>query len=230
MDRILILDNSTDHSVYTPADHWKPLLLFPFDEFKASDCELPSSLDPYSHIIVTGSPASVLDEGDWIASEQDLIRTAVNEGKVMLGSCFGHQLIAKSIFGSGVVRRREKPEIGWYIEIIKSDPLLGESGQIIHALLLHYDEVCNLPEDKATVLARSSECDILAFKVRHRPVWGIQPHFEIGIVEALKLIEILAGDELPEPKYFLKTSQSIPRDSGWGVPLIREFQKIKPVS
>ena len=55
MDRILILDNAIDHTVYDPLEHWKPLLLLPFDSFRASAGELPSSLDAYSHIILTGS-------------------------------------------------------------------------------------------------------------------------------------------------------------------------------
>jgi GMP synthase-like glutamine amidotransferase len=40
-----------------------------------------------------------------------------------------------------------------------------------------------------SIIARSEECDILAFKVKDRPVWGIQPHFEMGIVEGLKYID-----------------------------------------
>ena len=230
MNRILILDNSTDREVYNPVEHWKPLLLFPFDAYAASSGEFPSSLDPYSHVLVTGSPVSILEEDNWMVSEQEIIRAAVGEGKVILGSCFGHQLIARSLFGKEVVRKREKPEIGWDITVIETDPLLGEAGRTLNALILHFDEVCNLPDDRAAVLARSSECDTLAFKVRGKPVWGIQPHPEIGIVESLKLIEILAGDQLPEPKYFLKASPSLPRDSGWVVALMREFQKVQPDS
>jgi len=230
MNRILILDNSIDHKAYNPLEHWKPLLLFPFDSFRASAGELPPSLDSYSHILLTGSEASVVDEAGWMGAEQKLIRAAVKEGKVILGSCFGHQIIARSLFGAETVRRREKIEIGWDIEVCQSDPLLGESGQIINGLILHYDEVCNLPDGEADVLARSSECDALAFKVRQKPVWGVQPHLEMGIVEGLKLIEILAGDQLPEPKYFIKTCPSFPKDSGWIVPLMREFQKIRPES
>ncbi len=231
MNRILILDNSTDYSVYRPLEHWKPLLLFPFDSFHASAGELPSRLDPYSHMILTGSQASVLENADWMVAEMELIRLAVETGKVILGVCFGHQMIAGSLFGMSAVRKRENPEVGWPdIEVIKSDPLLGESGQIINCFVLHFDEVCHLPEEKVTVLARSSECSILSFKLKHRPVWGIQPHPEIGIVEGLNLIKILVGSELLEKQYLSHAAQSSPKDSGWIVPLIREFQKIRPDS
>lgn len=229
MNRILFLDNIIDRNVSNPLKHFPPLMIYPFDVFHASAGELPSSLDPYSHIILTGSEASVFDEEDWQIEEQKLIRTAVEEGKVILGSCHGHQLIALSLFGKNAVRRRDKIEIGWEMEVLQSDPLLGEPGQIINTLILHYDEVCNLPEDKADVLARSSECDVLAFKVRHKPVWGIQPHPEIGIVESMKLIEDYGSDHLPDPKYYITTSRTLPKDSGWIVPLMREFQKIQPI-
>lgn len=229
MNRILILDNSIDHSVYQPLEHWKPLLLFPFDSFHVSAGELPSSLDPYSHIIVTGSEASVLDKADWIVAEEELVRTGVRKGRVILGSCFGHQMIARSLFGINSVKRMEKAEIGWSgIEVVKSDSLVGQSDQIIHSFVLHFDEVCNLPKHEATVLARSSRSGIQAFKLRRRPVWGIQPHPEIGIVEGLRLLAKLLGRELCQRQYLLQTRQSGPKDSGWIVPLMRAFQKTRP--
>ena len=229
MNRILILDNSTEPDIYNPVGHWKPLLTYPVDVYTASSGKLPATIDRYSHIIATGSPASVLAEADWMLREQALIRRAVSAGKVILGSCFGHQLIARSLFGKEAVRKRPKPEIGWELGVLESDPLVGTAGQTINALIIHFDEVCHVPTDQATVLARSEMCDIMAFKVKNRPVWGIQPHPEIGIVEALQLIEILGADHLPDPRYFTTTSPVLPSDSGWVVPLMRAFQKTQPV-
>ena len=229
MNRILILDNSTEPGIYNPVGHWKPLLTAPVDVYAAAAGELPATLDRYSHIIATGSPASVLAEADWMLQEQALIRKAVSAGKVILGSCFGHQLIARSLFGKETVRKRPEPEIGWEIEVLESDPFVGPAGQTINALIMHFDEVCHLPQDRAMVLARSEMCDILAFKVKNRPVWGIQPHPEIGIVESLQLIDTLVADYLPEPKYYTTVSPVLPRDSGWVVPLMRAFQKTQPV-
>ena len=230
MNRILILDNSIDHNVYRPLEDWVPLLLFSSESFRASEGQLPPSLDPYSHIILTGSEASVLDDADWITAEEELIRLAVRMGKVILGSCFGHQMIARSLFGMDTVRRRDRVEVGWPdIRVVKSDPLVGQSGQVTHCFVFHFDEVYNLPEDETTVLAQSSECRSQAFKLNRKPVWGIQPHPEIGIVGGLRLLEALGEGYCYQRQDFLHAKQDPPRDSGWIIPLMRAFQRVSPL-
>jgi GMP synthase (glutamine-hydrolysing) len=230
-NRILILDNSIDHRVYQPLEHWRPLLRFPYHAFRASTGELPSTLDLYSHIILTGSEASALENAGWMVAEEDLVRTAVATNKVILGSCFGHQLIARSLFGKDALRRMEKPEIGWpEIEVLQTDSWFGKSGQVLHSFVLHFDEVCYVPRDETMVLARSRECPVQGFKLKHRPVYGIQAHPEIGIVEALRLVDAIAQGALPQKQYFLHAPEPAPRDSGWIIPLMVAFQRTRPGS
>ncbi len=126
MNRILFLDNSLPNDTYRPLTYWEPLLLFPCDAFRVSIGELTHELDSYSHILITGSAASVLDDTEWMQAELALIQNAVNKGKVILGSCFGHQIIARSLFGMNAVRKREKPEIGWG-RIFESFPVIHYS-------------------------------------------------------------------------------------------------------
>lgn len=230
MNRILFLDNSIDNDVYQPLPYWEPLLRFPFDFFRVSSGQWPDGLDTYSHILITGSTASVLDDTDWMQTEVELIQNAVNKGKVILGSCFGHQMIARSLFGLDAVRRREKPEIGWPdIQIIARDALLGEADRSINGFVFHFDEVCKAPQEQALIIARSADCEILGFKLKDRPVWGIQPHFEMGIVEGIQIIDRSAGDEIPAKQYFFDTAENPPRDSGWIIPLMKAFQEARPV-
>ena len=230
MNRILFLDNSIDDDVYQPLTYWEPLLLFPYDLFRVSAGQWPDGLDSYSHILIAGSTASVLDDTAWMQAEVDLIQKAVTKGKVILGSCFGHQIIARALFGMDAVRKREKPEIGWPdIQIVSSDSLFGESGRTIHTFIFHYDEVCMVPEEKAAIIARSKECDILAFKVKDRPVWGIQPHFEMGIVQSLRYIDNVKGNQVPDRQIFFSAAQYMPKDSGWVIPLMKTFHETQPV-
>lgn len=230
MNRILFLDNSIDDDAYQPLIYWEPLLLFPYDLLRVSAGESPPELDSYSHILITGSAASVLDDSEWMRAEVDLIRKAVNKGKVILGSCFGHQLIARSLFGMAAVRKRENPEIGWPdIQILSSDPLFGESGRTIHSFIFHYDEVCKVPQEKATIIARSKQCEVLAFKVRNKPVWGVQPHFEIGIVQGLRYLDSVKDGPVPDKHIFFSSSQHMPKDSGWIIPLMKAFHETHPV-
>lgn len=231
MHKILFLDNSIADDTYRPLDYWKPLLMFPFDLFRVSAHELPSDLTAYSHIIITGSTASVLQNTDWMQTEVEFIRKATASGKVILGSCFGHQIIARALFGADAVRVREKPEIGWpEIEVIADDSLLGESGRSIFSYVFHYDEVCRVPKDLATVIARSDTCGIQGFKLNGKPVWGIQPHFEMGIVEGLNYLDIAAGDGVPTRTSLLESDLDYPRDSGWVVPLMKAFHAVRPLT
>ena len=229
MRRILLLDNSIANDSYRPLDYWQPLLLLPFDVFRAPFNEWPADMTAYSHIILTGSTASVLQDTGWMRAEVEFIRRAAAAGKVILGSCFGHQLIARAFFGTHAVRTREKPEIGWpEIEILANDPLLGEAGRSIYSYAFHYDEVRWVPAEQATVIARSATCDIQGFKLNGRPVWGIQPHFEIGIVAGLAYLDLAAGDGVPARTHFLKSDRDFPKDSGWILPLMKAFQEVRP--
>jgi GMP synthase-like glutamine amidotransferase len=230
MNRILFLDNSIENDLYRPLGYWAPVFLFEFDCFRASAGELPDDLDDYSHIFISGSTASVLENTDWIKAEQELIRRAVDRGKVMVGSCFGHQIIARALFGDGAVRRRSALDVGWpEIEILADDVLLGQAGSKIFGYVFHYDEVCRINADEAAVIARSDDCEILAFKLRDRPVWGIQPHFEMGIVEGLKFIDLVKTDGIPTRPSFIQSDQHAPRDSGWIIPLIKAYHRVRPL-
>ncbi len=229
MQRILFLDNSIENDLYRPLTYWEPVLLFEFDCFRASAAELPDNLDDYSHIFISGSTASVLDNADWIRAEQELIRTAVDRGKVMVGSCFGHQIIARALFGDDAVRKRPALDVGWpEIEVLTDDVLLGEAGSKIFGYVFHYDEVCRVNADEATVIARSEDCEILAFRLKDRPVWGIQPHFEMGIVEGLKFIDLVKADGIPTRPSFIQSVQKAPRDSGWIIPLMQAYHQVRP--
>ena len=230
MNRILFLDNSIQNDLYKPLSYWEPVLLFEFDSYRASAGELPDDLDAYSHIFISGSSASVLDNTDWINAEQELICRAVDRGKVILGSCFGHQIIARALFGDGAVRKRPALDVGWpAIEILADDALLGLAGSKIYGHVFHYDDVCRINENEATVIARSKACEILAFKLNGKPVWGIQPHFEMGIVEGLKFIEWANGDGIPDRTSLFDSSENYPRDSGWIIPLMKAYHQMRPL-
>lgn len=230
MDRILFLDNSIKNDLYKPLTYWEPVLLLDFDSYRASAGELPHDLDDYSHIFISGSSASVLDNADWIEAEQELIRTAVDQGKVVVGSCFGHQIIARALFGDGAVRKRRALDVGWpEIEILADDALLGEAGSKIYGYVFHYDEVCKIDENEATVIARSEACEILAFKLKDRPVWGIQPHFEMGIVDGLKFLELVKGEGVPDRPSLLNSVKNYPQDSGWIIPLMKAYHNARPL-
>ncbi len=81
-----------------------------FEVFYVTENKFPQSLNQYDGILLTGSPASVHDDYDWVTRLSDLIRQADHDNKRTVGSCFGHQLIAKT-FGGQVAHN----EYGWMI-------------------------------------------------------------------------------------------------------------------
>jgi GMP synthase-like glutamine amidotransferase len=219
MTRLLFVDNSETIPHYAPIEHWKPCFPEAFRCVHAPSGELGEiDLKDYSHIILSGSESCSLDEKNWMLEEERFIHTAVAEKIPIFGSCFGHQLIAKAMFGREAVRVREKAELGWRpLRVLADDLLWGKKGEIQSGFLFHYDEVAFVPSDKATVVAESDECAVQSFKLHDAPAWGIQGHFEIGVGEGIRILR-KAGYSVNE------VQKGVPLlDTGFLVPLMDRF-------
>lgn len=70
-----------------------------YEVFYVTENRFPSSLDNFDAVLLTGSPASVHDDFDWIARLSNMIRHADRRHKPLVASCFGHQLVAKTYSG-----------------------------------------------------------------------------------------------------------------------------------
>ena len=103
------------------------------DCYFVSKNHFPPRLDDYDAILVTGSPCSVHDEHEWIDRLGALIRQAAERGKRVVGSCFGHQLVARTFGG----------EVGY-----------NENGWLIGNFDVHISESRDwmLPETRVTAM------------------------------------------------------------------------------
>ncbi|MDR3264642.1 MAG: type 1 glutamine amidotransferase [Synergistaceae bacterium] len=217
--RLLFVDNSGASATYSPLAHWKPLFPENFHYVDALQGGL-SGLSPgdYSHVILSGSESCTLDEKEWMLEEENFVRAVVAEKIPLLGSCFGHQLIAKVLFGRDAVRVRPKEEVGWKeIRVMADDPLWGRSGETQWGFLFHYDDVAFVPPESGHLTASSEECAVQGFKIRDLPVWGVQAHFEIGVTEGIRLLK----DSRYSPDEVQKGVP--PRDTGFVVAMMRRF-------
>lgn len=140
----------------------------------------PPQLDGFDAAIVFGAEAQV-DEEDaypWLRPEKLLVRELLERGTPLLGVCFGSQLIA-AVAGAEV-RRSARPEIGWHETELttdgRADPLLGFLPNRFESLQYHHYEWLLPPG--AVALARTAVC-LQAFRLRDRPVWGVQFHPEV---------------------------------------------------
>ncbi len=101
-------------------------------------------------ILITGSPAGVYDELDWIAPLEDFVRAAHAGRTPMVGVCFGHQLMAQAL--GGTVRKSEK---GWGIgrhvyEVAPDNGVID--GPHIAIACSHQDQVIEAPAGARTLL------------------------------------------------------------------------------
>ena len=223
--RVAIVDNSVFPGIYKPVEHWSAFLPgVEWEAFYAPSGRLPAIKD-FSHFILTGSEASILQREPWADREVEFTREVFQAGRSILGSCYGHQLLALALAGPAHVGRCREPEIGWIpIEIKAASPVLGPPGEAF-TFSVHFDEVRDLP-DSFVVLAATEICPIQAFGFAGRNVWGFQIHPEIDVSAARGILSQF-GSIFPkiQPLYARALSEK-PRDSGLIFKIVKEFLAI----
>lgn len=222
--KVAIIDNSIDAKIYNPLDHWKAYLDIKWDSFKATESCFPDLSDGYTHLILTGSEASILERESWVYEEIGVIQEAMEKGLSILGSCYGHQLLALALMGPSHVQRSVHPEVGWIpIQIKEESKILGKKRRAF-SFSIHFDEVVNL-DDSFLILASSENCLIQAFQIRNKPVWGFQIHPEINVAFARKLLRKLVSTNIKSAPLFREALRSNPRDSGLIHHIVENFLK-----
>lgn len=220
--KVAFLDNSIDSSIYNPQEHWKLYLEVAWDAFKATESHFPDLKRGYTHLILSGSEASIIERENWVYEEIEVVQDAVEKGLSILGSCYGHQILALALLGLSSVQRCVHPEVGWIpIQIEVENELLGKK-RTAFSFSSHFDEVVNL-SDAFLVLASSKDCQIQAFQLKERPIWGIQIHPEINISNAQILLKKFVSLDLETKPFFEKALKSTPRDSGLVRRIVRNF-------
>jgi GMP synthase-like glutamine amidotransferase len=226
--KIACIDNSIDTSIYNPQEHWKPYLGVSCDSFTAAKSQFPDLKKGYTHLILTGSEASILERENWVYEEVEVVQDAAEKGLSILGSCYGHQLLAFALLGSGSVQRCAKPEVGWIpVQINEDNELLGEKRQVF-SFSSHFDEVVNL-SDTFQVLASSEDCQIQAFQIKKRPIWGIQIHPEINISNGQILLKKFISLNLGTRLFFEEALRSTPKDSGLIQRIVKSFLVLRKI-
>jgi GMP synthase (glutamine-hydrolysing) len=229
--RVLILDLSVDPELYRPTEHWRALLgdvpsasLRPGAEPEAGWPDV----ERFTHLIVTGSEATIVEPQPWDAPAEALIRRAVQARRPVLGSCFGHQLIVRTLLGPDHVRRARAPELGWFpVETIAPGPPMGPPGRRLWMFCCHFDEVHDLPSEYE-VLARTPDCAVHAYRLADRPVWGVQAHPEIDPTRGAALLRGFA-EKRPDLWPAVERALAAPaRDDGFGSELVARFLEVTP--
>jgi GMP synthase-like glutamine amidotransferase len=157
--------------------------------------EPPPAVDEFGAAIVFGGHANVDQEDSypWLRPEKELLSALLERGTPVLGVCLGSQLVAGA--AGAVVRPAERPEIGWNEVVMTpeglADPVLGFLPERFEGFGWHQYEWL-LPPD-AVALARSAVC-LQAFRLEHRPVWGVQFHPEVTLADLGSWLDSWDGD------------------------------------
>ena len=180
---------------------------------RAAREELPETLD-VDGIIITGSAASLMEPPIWAELLERRVAEAAERGVAVLGLCFGHQLLARALFGPEAVRRAPQPELGWIeIERREEDTLFLGIDEKFTCFVSHKDEVNPDQTDfrKATrILAGTPRCAVEAFRVLERPLWGVQFHAEMQLEESRELVTSRFDADAPEAAGLLEHAMATP--------------------
>jgi len=126
-------------------------------------------------ILLTGSPAGVYDDLDWIAPLEDFVRRAYAAQTPMAGICFGHQLMAQAL--GGVVQKSDK---GWGIGRHVYDIARGNGvidGEHIAIAASHQDQVIAPPPGARTIMS-SAFTEHAGLLYGNGSALSVQPHPE----------------------------------------------------
>jgi len=161
-------------------------------------------------ILLTGSPAGVYDDLDWIAPLEDFVRAAYAASTPMAGICFGHQLMAQAL--GGVVRKSDK---GWGIGRHVYDIAPGNGvidGERIAIAASHQDQVIEPPSGARTILS-SAFAEHAGLLYGNGSALSVQPHPEFEIGFAHLCCDIRKGNAPDELVAQAKASLAEPVDN-----------------
>ncbi len=161
------------------------------DSYFVSQCHFPENIDDYDAILVTGSPCSVHDEHDWIGRLTDLILQAALQGKRVVGSCFGHQLVARA-FGGEVGHN----ENGWLIgnidvHISRTHDWMQPSASVTGMYHFNKERVTRLPEG-AQAFAHTDDYNDYGYTIGDN-IMSFQGHPEQSWLSMTNFLEATDG-------------------------------------
>jgi GMP synthase (glutamine-hydrolysing) len=148
----------------------------------AVDGVSPERYQAADAVMIGGSGSnSVVNDDPFTAWLIDDVKRLVDLEIPLLGSCWGHQFIARAL-GGDVVHDPAKGEVGVHVAQVTAaaaeDPVFDHLPESFPVLMGHHDRVATLPPG-ATELVHSELCRNQAFKMDGLPVYGTQFHSEM---------------------------------------------------
>lgn len=158
--------------------------------------DYPCEAEQFDAFLVTGSKADAFGEDAWIVELRKYLLQRYQAGDVLLGICFGHQILALVLGG-----KTERAAQGWGAGVHSYQmqvPSLGSQAcpPAIRMLISHRDQVTRLPEG-AQLVASSEFCPNAAFMLGGQ-VLCFQGHPEFTAEFSRSLLQLRQGIYTPE--------------------------------
>ncbi|NIJ51630.1 glutamine amidotransferase-related protein [Dyadobacter arcticus] len=159
-----------------------------FTFYDVCNGHFPSSADECEVYICTGSRFSVYDNEDWIIRLKQFVKEIYQSGKVYLGVCFGHQMLAEALGG-----KVEKSPKGWCVgvhtfDMMENEDWMNPSMPSLNLLMMCQDQIIKLPPN-STVLATEPDCPVAMFRIGTNML-GVQAHPEFSKTYDKALMEL----------------------------------------
>jgi GMP synthase-like glutamine amidotransferase len=175
----------------------------------------------YDWLIIMGGPMSVYDDAQypWLKTEKQFIKSAIEEGKTVIGICLGCQLIALAL--GAKVYPNTKKEIGWFPVSLTHSAANSEvmKGLPDHLMTFHWHgDTFDLPAH-AVHLMQTPVCKIQAFLYKNN-VMGLQFHLEAQLENVVNMIrncreELVTGDYIQTEDFMMKNLHHIESANTW---------------
>lgn len=164
-----------------------------FEIFDVRLGEFPASTAVCDGWLITGSKSDAHGDDAWVLKLCDFIREIDAKGQVLVGICFGHQVIARALGG-----RVEKFTGGWGVGVhhyqVVDNTISALDRSDIAFCAFHQDQVLEKPE-KMTTFLTSDFCQHAGLIYQDR-ILTFQGHPEFSKAYESELIDMYDGKTL----------------------------------
>ena len=178
--RIQLIEHDAEDFSRTNISFWASNKGYPVKQTYVCNNEDLPSIDSFDWLMIMGGSPRAWDEqgNTWLREEKAFLGGAMAKGKIILGICFGAQLLAEALGGQLFPHRHK--EIGWHEVLLNREGqecfLFRNVPQSFISFHWHSDHF-SLPAS-CTRLAYSKASENQAFVCNDRPLVGLQFHPE----------------------------------------------------
>jgi GMP synthase-like glutamine amidotransferase len=192
-----------------------------FETWRVSEGQFPADDAAFDAVVVTGSPASVNDERDWIERLKRLLRARHARRQAMVGLCFGHQAIAAAL-GGCVAKRAGGLRVGTVTTMLhRRSDWMQPAQTSLRLYAAHDEQVVALPPG-AELLGGDADCAVGIYTVgRHGLALQYHPEFSRAFMD--DLLDELAPDLPPQALARARAQVGEPVDSNLAMRWIAQF-------